>query len=106
MAETTIAPMNKLVAFKGRAQKDRTMPIKHGKSSKVISENISELHSGATHARTAKKFGKKRADKQSVAIAMSKAREYGKKAGHNPPKPHHADKEEGLHKQPHSAHHD
>jgi len=61
------------------------MPLVKGKSKRVISENISELHSGATHARTAKKFGKKRADKQSVAIAMSEAR----KAGHNPPKPHH-----------------
>jgi hypothetical protein len=67
------------------------MPLKRGKSQAVISENISELHSGETHARTAKKFGKRKADKQSVAIAMSEARKgFAKKASHNPPKPHHA----------------
>jgi hypothetical protein len=92
MVETVTAPTNKLVAYKARAQKEGTrMPLKRGKSSKVIGENISELHSGATHARTAKKFGKKKADKQSVAIAMSEARKSGKEipgAGHNPPKPH------------------
>ena len=110
MAESVVAPTNKLVAFRGRAQKEATVPLKKGKGEAVISENISELHSGATHARTARKFGKKRADKQSVAIALSEARKsgktkiprylqgrglisakaekaFGKKAGHNPPKP-------------------
>lgn len=43
------------------------MPLKHGKSKAVISENISELrHSG-------------RPEKQSVAIALSKARKSGAK---------------------------
>jgi hypothetical protein len=55
------------------------MPIKKGKSKKVVGENISELHSGKTHAKTQKKFGKKKADKQSVAIALKKAGKSKKK---------------------------
>src|SRR5215472_4559523 len=82
------------------------MPLEAGKSQAVISRNISELHTGKTFAKTKKKFGAKKAHKQSIAIAMSKAREDGKTAGHNPPKPHHADEMEGVHKQPHSAKHD
>jgi hypothetical protein len=43
------------------------MPLKHGKSKKVISENISELrHSG-------------RPEKQAVAISLSEARKSGAK---------------------------
>lgn len=51
------------------------MPLTSGKSQKTVSKNISELHSGATYAKTKKKFGKKKADTQAVAIALSKARE-------------------------------
>ena len=51
------------------------MPLASGKSRKTISANIRELHSGPTYAHTAKKFGAKRAQAQSVAIALSKARE-------------------------------
>ena len=105
MAETTTAATNKLVAFKGRAQKERTMPLEPGRSSDVISRNISELHGGKTFRKTKKKFGKRKAAKQAVAIAMSKAREIPG-AGHNPPKPHHADESLGVVKQPHSAKHD
>ena len=101
MAETTTAPSNKLVAFKGRAQKERTMPLRKGKSKAVISENVSEMvHSGYPQ-------------RQAVAAALSTARKSGKKkksfakmAGHNPPKPHHADAALGVVKQPHSATHD
>lgn len=50
------------------------MPIKPGKSRAVISKNIKELHTGKTYARTAGKFGKEKADKQSIAIALEKAR--------------------------------
>lgn len=49
------------------------MPLKKGKSQKTISSNISELHTGKTYAHTAAKFGKKKADKQAVAIAMRQA---------------------------------
>lgn len=50
------------------------MPLTPGKSRAVISQNIRELHTGKTFARTAKKFGKKRADKQAVAIALNESR--------------------------------
>jgi Family of unknown function (DUF6496) len=46
------------------------MPLKKGRSKKVISENISELrHSG-------------RPEKQSIAIALSEARRSGAKIKH------------------------
>jgi len=40
-----------------------------------VSSNISEFHGGATYEATKKKFGKKKADAQAVAVAMSKKRE-------------------------------
>jgi hypothetical protein len=56
------------------------MPLKKGKSKKVISENISEFHTGKTYAATKTKFGKAKADKQAIAVAMSQA---GKSKGKN-----------------------
>jgi len=50
------------------------MPLKSGKSQKTISKNISEFHGGKTYAKTAAKFGKEKADKQAVAVALDKAR--------------------------------
>lgn len=50
------------------------MPLKRGKSQKVVSENIAELHQGKTYAKTKAKFGKKKADKQAVAIALDRQR--------------------------------
>lgn len=55
------------------------MPLRKGKSKSVVSENIRELHAGNTFARTKRKFGKKKADKQAVAIALSQARRGGKR---------------------------
>lgn len=43
------------------------MPLKHGKSKKIISENISELRNSG------------RPENQSVAIALSEARKAGAK---------------------------
>jgi hypothetical protein len=54
------------------------MPLKAGKSDKVVSENVSEFHKGKTYAKTKKKFGKVKADKQAVAVALSKKRESAK----------------------------
>ena len=53
------------------------MPLKSGKSQKTISSNISEFHGGKTFAKTAAKFGKEKANKQAVAVALDKARESG-----------------------------
>lgn len=50
------------------------MPLKSGKSSKVISDNISELHRGQTFAKTSAKHGKAKANKQAVAIAYAQSR--------------------------------
>ena len=50
------------------------MPLKSGSSPATVSTNIKELHTGKTFAHTAEKFGKERADKQAVAIALSNAR--------------------------------
>jgi len=55
------------------------MPLKKGKSKKTISKNISEFHKGKTFAKTAKKFGKAKANKQAIAVALSTARKSGKK---------------------------
>lgn len=50
------------------------MPLKKGKSKSAVSENIREFHTGKTYAHTAAKFGKKDADKQAIAAALSTAR--------------------------------
>lgn len=57
------------------------MPLKSGSSSSTVSSNIKELHSGKTYARTESKFGKHKADKQAVAIALSNARKTGRAMG-------------------------
>ena len=55
------------------------MPLKKGKSKKTISKNISEFHKGKTFAKTAKKFGKAKANKQAIAVALETARRSKKK---------------------------
>lgn len=55
------------------------MPLKKGTSRKTVSKNIEEFHEGDTYERTKAKFGKKKADKQAVAVALNKARESGAK---------------------------
>lgn len=57
------------------------MPLKPGSSKAVVSQNISEFHTGKTYAHTAAKFGKDRANKQAIAVALSTARKYGKASG-------------------------
>ncbi len=53
------------------------MPMK----SKNAGKNISEFHGGKTYQHTKKKFGKARADKQSIAAGMNAARKASAK-GH------------------------
>jgi hypothetical protein len=50
------------------------MPLKKGSSKKTVSKNISEFHKGKTYEKTAKKFGKEKANKQAIAVALSTAR--------------------------------
>lgn len=57
------------------------MPLKKGSSQATISQNIREFHTGKTYSATKAKFGKAKADKQAIAVAMSTARKYGKAAG-------------------------
>jgi hypothetical protein len=54
------------------------MPLKKGKSRKVISSNIKEFHTGKTYAHTKAKFGKAVANRQAVAAALSTARRSGR----------------------------
>lgn len=58
------------------------MPLASGTSNAVVSGNIRELHQGNTYARTKAKFGKAKADKQAVAIALSKRRESARTLSH------------------------
>jgi hypothetical protein len=51
------------------------MPLPKGQKA---STSIRELHGGKTYARTKRKFGKKKAQKQAIAIALSNER-LGKK---------------------------
>jgi len=50
------------------------MPLQKGSSRKTISKNISEFSGGKTFSHTAKKFGKAKARKQAIAVALSEAR--------------------------------
>jgi hypothetical protein len=50
------------------------MPLKKGNSKKIISENISEFHTGKTYSATKNKFGKVKADTQAIAVALTQAR--------------------------------
>lgn len=55
------------------------MPLKRGTSKKTVSKNISEFHKGKTYARTKAKFGKAKANKQAVAVAMATKRKSAKR---------------------------
>ena len=55
------------------------MPLKKGSSKKAISANIREFHKGKSYKHTEEKFGKEDADRQAVAVAMSKAGKARKK---------------------------
>jgi len=53
------------------------MPLTKGSGKKVFSQNISEFTKGKTFKHTKKKFGKKKAMKQAVAIAYKMSGETG-----------------------------
>ena len=57
------------------------MPLKRGSNQQVISGNIRELHQGPQFQRTRRKFGKAKANRQAVAIALEQARQSKGKTG-------------------------
>ena len=62
------------------------MPLLKGSSPAVQSQNIREFHKGKTFAHTRRKFGKKRADAQAVAVALQAARQSGADLMRPPPR--------------------
>jgi hypothetical protein len=50
------------------------MPLKHSAKKAVVSQNIKEFHTGKTFAATKAKFGKVKADKQAVPVALNTQR--------------------------------
>ena len=57
------------------------MPLIQSAKPKDVSQNISEFHTGKTYAHTKAKFGKKDADRQAIAVALSTARKVKRAAG-------------------------
>jgi hypothetical protein len=55
------------------------MPLLKGSSNKVVSQNIVEFHKGETYKKTQAKFGKDKANKQAIAVALSTAGKSNKK---------------------------
>lgn len=57
------------------------MPLIESTSKEATRKNFEEFGAGKTYARTKKKLGKKRADKQRIAVVLSNKRkaEKGKK---------------------------
>ena len=49
-------------------------PLAKGKSKAILSKNIKEFHAGKTYSKTRAKYGKKRANKQAIAVAFAQRR--------------------------------
>jgi hypothetical protein len=55
------------------------MPLEKGTSKEATEANFHEVRHGNTYAKTKKKFGKQRANKQMVAIVLSNKRKSAKR---------------------------
>jgi hypothetical protein len=55
------------------------MPLPAVRTKADVGNAIRELHTGKTYARTKRKFGKKKADRQAVAISLSEWRKFQKR---------------------------
>lgn len=55
------------------------MPLKSGTNKRMISANFHELRHGKQYKKTARKHGKKRAQKQMIAIVLKKVGKSRKK---------------------------
>jgi hypothetical protein len=53
--------------------------LKKGTSRATLSQNIREFHTGKTYAKTARKFGKARANRQAIAVAFAQRRRSSRK---------------------------
>lgn len=51
------------------------MPMKKGTSKATTEENFHEFGKGKTYARTKKRFGKRKADKQRIAVVLKNKRQ-------------------------------
>jgi aminoglycoside phosphotransferase family enzyme len=49
------------------------------KGAKNVGRNIREFHKGATYQRTKKKFGKRKADEQAIAVGIAQSKKKAKK---------------------------
>ena len=54
------------------------MPLRKGKSKATTKANFEEFGRGKTYSKTKRKFGKKRADKQRVAVVLKNKRQSGR----------------------------
>lgn len=50
------------------------MPLRKGSDRKTTRENFEEFGRGKTYARTRRRFGKRRADKQRIAVVLENKR--------------------------------
>ena len=50
------------------------MPLERGTSKETTRKNFEEFGKGNTYSRTKKRFGKKRADRQRIAVVLSNKR--------------------------------
>lgn len=50
------------------------MPLMSGRSQRIISKNIAEMHKGPSYAKVKRRHGKATADKMAIAAAYAKAR--------------------------------
>jgi len=55
------------------------MPVIKSAKKSVVGKNIKEFHTGKTYAHTLAKFGKAKANKQAIAVALSTQRRARKK---------------------------
>lgn len=55
------------------------MPLESGSDRATVRRNFDEVRHGKTYARTRKRFGRRKANKQMIAIVLSKKRESARK---------------------------
>jgi hypothetical protein len=64
---------------RSQKEKEYNMPLTKSSKPAAVTKNIREFHGGKTYAATLAKFGKARANKQAIAVALSTQRSARKK---------------------------